>query len=103
MARPTIFGMAKSAKKLNINVFVDRALGEAFRHAADHYSGRLGMCFSAAMLMWLETDPTVQGQYLMRVFDAELKSGVQEAVFEAKKEQRARIGRRERTGGHQRG
>jgi hypothetical protein len=88
--------MAKSAKKLNINVFVDRALGEAFRHAADHYNGRLGMCFSAAMLMWLETDPDVQAKYLMRVFDAELKHGVAAAVDEARREQQHRIVQRQR-------
>ena len=88
--------MARSTKKLNINVFVDRALGEAFRHAADHYNGRLGMCFSAAMLMWLETEPDVQAKYLARVFDAELKSGVAAAVAEAKGEQRKKIARRER-------
>lgn len=88
--------MPRSSKKLNINVFVDRALGDAFRHAADHYNGRLGMCFSAAMLMWLETDPDLQGKYLARVFDAELKSGVAAAITEAKREQRKRIERRER-------
>jgi hypothetical protein len=87
--------MPQSARKLNINVFVDRALGEAFRHAADHYNGRLGMCFSAAMLMWLETDPDVQAKYLARVFDAELKTGVAAAVMEAKGRQLKRIVRRE--------
>ena len=89
--------MPRSAKKLNINVFVDRTLGETFRDAAEHYNGRLGMCFSAAMLMWLETDPNEQVKYLARVFDAELRNGVASAVAEAKREQLKRIVRREKS------
>ena len=54
---------------------------------------------SAAMLMWLETEPDVQAKYLARVFDAELKSGVAAAVAEAKGEQRKKIARREQRQG----
>jgi antitoxin component of RelBE/YafQ-DinJ toxin-antitoxin module len=83
------------AKKQNINVYVDRRLAEQFRQAAQGYFGRLGMCFSAAMLMFLEADPRSQGEYLTKVFKAEVEDEVQAIVEAAKAEQHRRIAARE--------
>src|SRR5205807_2181113 len=84
------------ARKQNINVYVDRGLAEQFRNAAQGYFGRLGMCFSAAMLMFLEADPRTQGEYLTKVFKAEVEDEVQAIVEAAKAEQARRIAERER-------
>lgn len=82
-------------RKQNINVFVDRKLAEQFRKAAEAYLGRLGMCFSAAMLMFLEADPKTQGEYLTRIFKAEIDDQVQQLLDAATAEQRRRITARE--------
>jgi hypothetical protein len=78
-------------KKENINIWVNRRLAEEFRRAAKGYFNRLGMCFGAAMLMFLEADPTTQGQYLKRVFDADVDGEVEQLLEAAKAEQRRRI------------
>lgn len=78
-------------KKENINVWVDRRLATAFRVAAKGYFNRLGMCFGAAMLMFLETDPQTQGEYLKRVFQAEIDDEVDELLATARENQGRKI------------
>lgn len=85
-------GMAKA--KLNVHADVD--LMDRFREQAQHYGGRLGLCSSAALLQWVESDPEVQAEYIRRVFDAELRDEMQSLVEAAKREQVARIEQRER-------
>ena len=77
-------------KKENINVWVDRRLATAFRNAAKGYFNRLGMCFGASMLMFLEADPQTQGEYLKRVFQAEIDDEVTELLEAASAEQNRR-------------
>ena len=83
-------------KKENLNVWVDRRLATAFRDAARGYFNRLGMCFGASMLMFLEADPATQGDYLKRVFQAEIDDEVSELLDSAKTTQRRKIKARTR-------
>src|ERR1700730_5450586 len=78
-------------KKENINVWVNRRLAQEFRQAAKGYFNRLGMCFGAAMLMFLEADPATQGDYLKRAFHADVDDEVEEMLKAAKAEQHRRI------------
>jgi hypothetical protein len=45
------------AKKVKLNAYVDDRLAQQFRQLAKTYYGRIGMCVSAAMLQFIETDP----------------------------------------------
>jgi len=86
-------------KKENVNVWVNRRLAQEFRTAAKGYFSRLGMCFGAAMLMFLEADPATQGEYLKRVFHADIDDEVEEMLKAAKAERRNRIAGRKRARG----
>ena len=85
--------MARS--KQGVNFSVHRDLAERFREATREYYGKLGLCFSASLLMFLEADPQVQAQYIKRVFDAEVDDEVEATVELAKEEQLKRIKQRE--------
>ncbi len=82
-------------KKENVNVWVNRRLAQEFRKTAKGYFNRLGMCYGAAMLMFLEADPATQGEYLKRVFHADVDDEVVELLKAAKGEQARRIAARE--------
>lgn len=84
------------ADKQNINVFVNKRIAEEFRRAAQGYFNRVGMCFGAAMLMFLEADPQTQGEYLTRVFKAEIEGEVEKILKAARGEQARRIKLRDR-------
>ena len=83
------------ARKETINVYTHPLLAKRFREVAKVYDGRLGMCLSAAMLMFLESYPQVQGQYLTRVFEAQVKDEVDEMLALARAEQGRRVAARE--------
>jgi hypothetical protein len=85
--------MAKS--KQGVNFSVHRDLADRFREATREYYGKLGLCFSAAMLMFLEADPQTQGQYIKKVFDAEVDDEIESAIQAAKEEQLKKIKARE--------
>jgi hypothetical protein len=78
-------------KKENVNIWVNRRLAQEFRKAAKAYFNRLGMCYGAAMLMFLEADPATQGEYLKRVFHADVDDEVEEVLSAVKIEQSRRI------------
>ena len=85
------------ARKQNVNFSVHQDLANQFRDATRQYYGRLSMCFSAAMLMFLESDPKVQAEYLKKVLDGEVKDEVDAAVEAVKAEKVKRINARERS------
>jgi hypothetical protein len=87
------------ARKQTISFVVHPTLGGQFREMTQNYFGKLGLCFSAAMLQFLETDPRVQAEYIKRVFDAELNEEMQTTIEAAKAEQLKRINAREDGGG----
>lgn len=73
--------------KINVNFAVDPELADRFREATRPYLGRLSMCFSAAMAMWLAADPEEQGLWLKRVYEAEIDDQVQRLLGELREEQ----------------
>ena len=83
-------------RKLKLNAYVDEALARQFKDVSKRYTGRIGMCLSAAMLQFLETDPKEQAAFLKRVFDAQIQGDMQEVIQTAKNEQVRRIKARER-------
>ena len=80
-----------AATKRNISFRISRILADRFHEAAKNYFGKMGICFSAAVLMWLEADPQTQGQYIKRIFDADVNDEIQAAIDAAKAEQLRRI------------
>ena len=86
-----------ATNKQGVNFSVNRLLADRFREATKDYYGKLGLCFSAAMLMFLEADPKVQGQYIKRIFEAEVDDEVESTIESAKEAQLKRI--RTRGGG----
>jgi hypothetical protein len=87
------------AAKRPVSFRIHPRLEERFRQGTKAYYGKLGTCFSAALLMFLEADPKVQGQYVKRVFEAELDDEIDATVEAAKSEQAKRIKSREQGGG----
>ncbi|HEV7299601.1 MAG TPA: hypothetical protein VGN72_09575 [Tepidisphaeraceae bacterium] len=81
--------------KQSVNFAVQRHLADRFRDSTKEYYGKLGLCFSACMLMWLEADPAVQAEYLKRVFGAEIDEEMAAVIEQAKAEQLRRIKTRE--------
>ena len=82
-------------RKQTISFSINPVLAERFREATKEYYGKLGLCFSAGMLMFLESDPTTQAQYIRRIFDAELSDEIELLLKAARGEQLKRIRSRE--------
>lgn len=85
-------GMRRSE---NMNVYVNRHVAKSFRESAKNFDDRIGMCASAAFLMWLRADPVEQGEFLNRVFQLDLKDQVEDALKIVKEEQARRVQERE--------
>ena len=83
------------AQKQTVSFRIHPELLQRFQKSADPFQGKLGACFSAACLQWLETDPEAQGELLKRLYEAELRDEVATAVERAKAEQLKRIKSRE--------
>lgn len=82
-------------RKRTVSFRVDPLLVTKFQEAAKPYYGKVGACLSAAILLWLEQDPAVQGQYLKKLYEAEIDSEVAAVIDGAKAEQLRRIKARE--------
>lgn len=82
-------------QKRPISFRVHPALASRFQEAVGPYYGKLGACFSAALLMFLEADPKTQGDFMKRVYDAEINDEVEEAINIAKAGQLKKIKVRE--------
>src|SRR5689334_6254980 len=61
------------AEKEKLNVMTDAWIAKQFREAAKNYDNRLGMCLSAAMLMFIRANPRAQGDYIRQVFDEQIR------------------------------
>ena len=71
------------AKKRHVmTVAVHPAIAERFREVAGQFDDKLGMCISASMLMFLDSPPDRQGDYLRKVFDAQIKGEVRAMLDE---------------------
>jgi hypothetical protein len=83
-------------RNVNMNCYVNQHLAKQFREAVKHYDDRIGFCVSAALLMWLEAEPKVQGDYLKRVFQLDLGDQVEDMLRAVKEEQVRRVEQSER-------
>lgn len=68
-----------------------KALADRFQEAASAYYGKQSICFSAALLMFLESHPEQQAAFMKRVYDAELADEVETIIEQAVAEQLRRI------------
>jgi hypothetical protein len=89
--------------KQAVNFAVQRALVTRFRDMTKNYFGKLSLCFSAALLMFLEADPQTQAQYIKKVFDAEVNDEMDATLQAAKEEQMRKIRSREEPSKSKRG
>jgi hypothetical protein len=85
-------------RKQTISFSIDPTLADRFRDATKEYYGKLGLCFSAGMLMFLESDPPTQAKYIKAIFDAELAKEVGLLLDTARAEQLKKIKSREESG-----
>ena len=83
------------AQKQTVSFRMHPDLLGQFQQAAEAFQGKVGACFAAACLQWMETDPQVQADYLKKLYEAELREDVARAVEQAKSEQLKRIKSRE--------
>jgi hypothetical protein len=82
-------------RKQTISFSIHPTLADRFREATKEYYGKLGLCFSAGMLMFLESDPATQAKYIKQVFDAEINEEVELLLDAARAEQLKKIKSRE--------
>lgn len=87
-------------RRANININADPAIIQQFRDMAAKYDNRIGMCLSAAMLMFLEAHPDDQADCLRRIFDAELRGRVNALLDEIRNTQSQRVRQRDETRNH---
>ena len=83
------------SRKQMVNFRADPELVEKFREAMKPYYGRLGICFSAALLAFMESDPMSQGAYIKRIYEADISNEVSAVLEGIKAEQAKRIRARE--------
>jgi hypothetical protein len=76
------------AQRETINVNCDPKIAKAFREVADSYKGRIGPCLQAAMLMFMGAHPEQQGEFLRRVYELQIRDGIDELLAKIHAEQR---------------
>jgi hypothetical protein len=82
-------------QKRTVSFRLHSLLAERFQQLTAAYFGKVGACFAAAILMFLEADPKTQGEYLKRIYEAEINDEVEDAIAAAKAEQLKKIKSRE--------
>jgi hypothetical protein len=83
--------MVSMARKKLVSFRIHEDLAKAFHETAKPYYGKLGLCFSAAVAMFIQADPRMQEQFIKRVFEAELSDEVEELLGQLKIEQFGRL------------
>ena len=83
------------AQKRTVSFRLHALLAERFTELSSTFYGKVGACFAAAILMFIEADPKTQGEYLKRVYDAEINDEVEDAIAAAKSGQLKKIKARE--------
>jgi hypothetical protein len=89
------------AEKEKLNVMTDAWIAEQFREAAKSYDNRLGMCLSAAMLMFIKANPRTQGDFIRQVFDEQIREEVEALLHAIKLGRESQVKPRERDSRHQ--
>lgn len=82
-------------QKRTVSFRLHPILADRFQQLTSAFLGKVGTCFAAAILMFLEADPKTQGQYLKKIYDAEINDEVDDAIAAAKAEQLKKIKSRE--------
>ena len=83
------------AQKRTVSFRLHPVLADRFTDLTSAFFGKVGACFAAAILMFLESDPKTQGEYLKRIYDAEINDEVEDAIAAAKAGQLKKIKSRE--------
>ena len=83
------------AQKRTVSFRVHPLLADRFTGLTASFYGKVGACFAASILMFLEADPKTQGEYLKRIYDAEINDEVDDAITAAKAAQLKKIRSRE--------
>lgn len=83
------------AQKRTVSFRLHPLLADRFTQLTSAFYGKVGACFAAAILMFLEADPKAQGEYLKRIYEAEINDEVEDAVDAAKAAQLKKIKSRE--------
>src|SRR2546421_12695352 len=86
------------SQKGTVSFRLHSELADRFNQATAAYLGKVGACFAASILMFLEADPKVQGEFLKRIYDAEINDEVEDAISAAKSAQLKKIKAREDAG-----
>jgi hypothetical protein len=83
--------MDQMARRDTLSISTHPEISKRFREAAGKFDGRIGLCHTAAMLMFLEADPEVQGDFINRAFNAQLKDQVQALLDEIREQQASKV------------
>lgn len=85
------------SRKKTINLAIPESLLGEFNEVCRHYghAKQKGLVLSAAILLFLEADPSEQGDALERILIADVRDGVDSMIMRAKQEQIERIESRE--------
>ena len=65
------------AKRVTLTVNVDRALAERFREFVAAYNNKVGMCVSAALLLYLRAPEKVRTDLHRELFDSQFGEGIE--------------------------
>ena len=84
-------------RKKTLNLAVSQELLDEFNAVCAQYghAKQKGMVLSAAVLMFLRSDPHTQGRFLEQVLNADISEGVQKMIARAKTEQALAVTTRE--------
>src|SRR4051812_22453008 len=83
------------AQKRTVSFRLHPLIADRFTQLTSAFYGKVGACFAAAILMFLEADPKTQGEFLKRIYDAEINDEVEDAIAAAKSGQLKKIKTRE--------
>src|SRR3954471_10912054 len=83
------------AQKRTVSFRLHPLIADRFTELTSAFYGKVGACFAAAILMFLEADPKTQGEFLKRIYDAEINDEVEDALATAKAGQLKKIKSRE--------
>jgi len=86
---------SEMAQKRTVSFRLHPLIADRFTELTSAYYGKIGACFAAAVLMFLESDPKTQGEFLKRIYDAEISDEVEDAIAAAKAAQLKKIRTRE--------
>lgn len=70
--------------KKTVSARVDDRIASEFIASTGPFYAKTGLCFAAALLMWLEAGPEERGAFIKRVFDSEVDNEVEHLLEQAR-------------------